>query len=209
MFFESMLLMTMITKIVKLFIVTDPIGNLPVITLIMKKMDPEDRKPYIVKELLISLVGMLIVVLFGEVLVSQVFSLPDYSLYISGGLVLGMIGYKIIFEGSDLTPPNSNTDAGEKRHPFIFPVAIPLTLGPGAIISLIVFTKEIGVIMGLILVLISWTITAVITSTSLFAAKKINSNKGLIRGLEFIIGFLIVMTSVGMIFEGINIFNAV
>ena len=107
-----------------LFLILDPLGNIPVFLSILKPLTPARRRIVLMREMLIAL-GVLFAFLWGGIYVLELMHLRQESVSIAGGIVLFLIGLKMIFPSPE--GMFGETPGGE---PFIVPLAIPLVAGP-------------------------------------------------------------------------------
>jgi multiple antibiotic resistance protein len=182
-----------------LIILMDPLGNIPVLLTVLKGINPRRQRVIIIRELLIAL-GILLVFLFmGKPLLSFL-HLQQEAVTISGGIILLIIGLRMIFPTQDgLMGPQPD---GE---PFIVPLAIPLIAGPSvlAMLMLMTHTGPSNMMHWLLSLIIAWVITAAIL---LVAPKllKVLRERGLIA-LERLMGMILVMMAVQMLIDGVKI----
>lgn len=182
-----------------LIILMDPLGNIPVLLTVLKGINPRRQRVIIIRELLIAL-GILLVFLFmGKSLLSFL-HLQQEAVTISGGIILLIIGLRMIFPTQDgLMGPQPD---GE---PFIVPLAIPLIAGPSvlAMLMLMTHTGPSNMMHWLLSLIIAWVITAAIL---LVAPKllKVLRERGLIA-LERLMGMILVMMAVQMLIDGVKI----
>ena len=177
----------------------DPLGNIPILLSVLKGIDPKRQRVIIIRELLIAL-GILLVFLFMGKPLLNFLHLQQEAVTISGGIILLIIGLRMIFPTRDgLMGPQPN---GE---PFIVPLAIPLIAGPSVLAMLMLMTQSSPGKMThwFFALIIAWTITAVIL---LIAPKllKVLRERGLIA-LERLMGMLLVMMAVQMLIDGVKI----
>ena len=111
--------------------VMDPLGNIPVVLSVLKDIEPRRRRIIIVRELLIAL-AILLLFLFGGQRFLDVLHLQQESVTIAGGIVLLIIGLRMIF-------PQREGVMGAQidGEPFIVPIAVPMIAGPSALATLI------------------------------------------------------------------------
>ena len=90
--------MTVLSAIFLLFIIMDPIGNVPLFLSILKNIAPERRRKIIIRELLIALLVLLIFMFSGKYILALL-QISESSLGIAGGIMLLTISFKMIFPG--------------------------------------------------------------------------------------------------------------
>lgn len=203
--------MLFFSKIIKLLIIMDPIGNMPIFLAVTKKINKQRRTKFVFKELGISLFAMLLILYTGRPIIYDIMQIPNYAIYISGGIVLFLIGHKTIFSGSESFVADKITDEIDdidaESEPSIFPLAVPMTVGPGTIIGLILLINEFNKITASAITFIAWIIYSLVMMSVPLAQSFVSENKGILKGLDFAVGFLIIMSSISLIFEGIHLFK--
>ncbi|SQI46237.1 putative antibiotic transporter [Serratia plymuthica] len=86
----------MISVTVLLFLIMDPLGNLPIFMSVLKHLEPRRRRMVLIRELLIALLLMLIFLFAGEKILAFL-NLRTETVSISGGIILFLIAIKMIF----------------------------------------------------------------------------------------------------------------
>ena len=181
-----------------LFLIMDPLGNIPLFLALLRNVRPERRRLVLVREMIIALV-VLFVFLFGGQYLLHVLQLKQESVGIAGGIVLFLIGVRMIF------PPKEGGVFGDSEgEPFIVPMAIPGIAGPSTMATLMLLghdapTRQVDWSIALLL---AWGGTAVI----LFAATALYRFLGIrvITALERLMGMLLVAVSVQMFLDGVR-----
>jgi len=179
---------------VTLFLIMDPFGNLPVIFSLLKDYDRKKRLSIIIKELLISLVVILIFIFFGKNLMTLL-GLKEESISIAGGIILFLIAIKMIF-------PSSEPMFGAENEPFIVPIAIPMIAGPSLLATLLLFSTNYDISVVLFSALLAWTLSAVIILFFIFISKYIPYK--FFTALEKLMGMILIALSVQMLLDGIS-----
>ncbi|MBN1829413.1 MAG: NAAT family transporter [Deltaproteobacteria bacterium] len=119
--------MSFISAVILLFLVMDPVGNIPLFLSVLKGVNATRQRSIVVRELLIAL-AVLVLFLFAGKYVLKFLNIAEPSLTTAGGIILFLISIHMIFPGySGLFEKESE---GE---PFIVPLAIPYIAGPAAI----------------------------------------------------------------------------
>ncbi len=127
----------MISATVLLFLIMDPLGNLPIFMSVLKHLEPRRRRVVLIRELLIALLLMLIFLFAGEKILAFL-NLRTETVSISGGIILFLIAIKMIFPSQEGN--SSGLSAGEE--PFLVPLAIPLVAGPSILAALMLLSHQ-------------------------------------------------------------------
>ena len=180
-----------------LFLILDPLGNIPVFLSLLKPLAPARRRIVLARELLIAL-AVLFGFLWGGKYVLELMHLRQESVSIAGGIVLFLIGLKMIFPSPE--GMFGETGGGE---PFIVPMAIPLVAGPSGMASVMLLGSQDPGRMGdwSLALFLAWLGTAVI----LFGATRLYKVLGqaFLIAVERLMGMLLVAISVQMLMDGI------
>ncbi len=197
--------MDLIGAAILLFVVMDPLGNIPIFLAVLDKVPAERRYRVLIRELLLALVLLLVFLFVGKYLMAFL-GLSEASVGVAGGIILFLIALKMIFP-----VPRSSRDEydDDQDEPFLVPLAVPMIAGPSAMaILLLLATGEPGRLgIWTLAVLLAWGATAVI----LLAApllKRVLGQRGLIA-TERLMGMLLVAISVQMFLEGVSRFLGV
>jgi small neutral amino acid transporter SnatA (MarC family) len=150
------------------------------------------------RELLVALVVLLAFLLFGRH-VLQILHLRQESISIAGGIVLLLIGIKMIFP----TPEGifGESDAGE---PFIVPMAIPCIAGPSAMAVLMLLGNQnpsASQWSWIAALLIAWLASGIVlfSATALFRV----AGSRVLTAVERLMGMILVALSVQMLLDGV------
>lgn len=189
----------MFSIVLTLFLIMDPLGNIPLFLSALKDVKPERRTKVLVREVLLAFAVLLLFLFLGKYLL-QLLSLQQETISIAGGIILFLIALRMIF------PPERGvlTDQPEGE-PFIVPLAIPLIAGPSILAALLLLQSGPNTTLELLAALtIAWAISAVIllSSTLLYRLLK---ERGLIA-IERLMGMLLVMIAVQMFMNGVASF---
>lgn len=183
-----------------LFLIMDPLGNLPVFLSMLKHVDPKRRRIILVRELCIALV-ILMAFLFGGQTVLNFLNVQPETLSISGGVILFIIAIRMIFP-----QPGGVTGLAAGEEPYIVPMAIPMIAGPSVMASLLLLSsQEPGRLWEWALaLLIAWGASFFILMFYNFFHKLLGE-KGL-KAVERLMGLLLVMISMQMLLNGVKEF---
>ncbi len=193
--------MDLFSAVVTLFLIMDPIGNIPLFLSILKTVAPERRRLVLLREIVLAY-GVLLVFCFAGNYLLKFLGLEQESISIAGGIVLFLIALRMIF------PAEASPTTEVEGEPFLVPLAIPLIAGPSTLAALLLLQRSApGQTVSLFLaVTIAWAISGVILFSSTFFYR-ILRERGLIA-LERLMGMLLVMVAVQMLLNGIKAFLA-
>ncbi|MFQ2215516.1 YhgN family NAAT transporter [Aeromonas dhakensis] len=188
---------------VMLFLIMDPLGNLPVFLSILRHIDPKRRRKVMIRELLFSLVIMMAFLFVGQQILNFL-NLRQEAVSIAGGIILFLIAIKMIFPSEGGV---TGLAAGEE--PFLVPMAIPMIAGPSILASLLLLANQEPTRMAdwSLALLMAWGASAVILMFyEVF--NKLLGERGL-TAVERLMGMLLVMISVQMLLDGVHHYLAV
>ncbi|MEZ9412040.1 YhgN family NAAT transporter [Vibrio lentus] len=190
--------MEILSAATMLFLIMDPLGNLPIVLSILKHIDPKRRRIVLVRELMFALVILLLFLFAGQSIMNFLHVQPE-TLSISGGIILFIIAIKMIFPSA-----GSITGLAAGEEPFIVPMAIPMIAGPSVIAALILLaTQNPDQMFELSLsVLLAWGVTFSILMFNGFFLR-ILGERGL-KAIERLMGLLLVMLSTQMFLDGVK-----
>jgi multiple antibiotic resistance protein len=114
---------------VTLFVVLDPPGLAPVFISLTSGMSPAVKRTIAIEAALTAL-GVLMGALFFGLNILNMLGISLAAFRIAGGLLLFAIAFEMVFERRQERKNNSVTP---RPSPAVFPLAIPLMSGPGAI----------------------------------------------------------------------------
>lgn len=123
--------MTTLSAAVLLFLVLDPLGNIPFFLCVLRNVEEGRRRAIILREMGIAL-GILVLFLFGGQYLLLFLQVSEPALSIAGGIILFIIAIRMIFLGSEKV--FEEVPAGE---PFIVPLAVPSIAGPSAMATVL------------------------------------------------------------------------
>jgi len=129
---------------ITLIVVVDPIGLAPLFVALTGGMEPHERRRIAFRACIIAFIILAIFGLFGENFLSAVgISMPAFR--ISGGVLLFITALDMLFERRTQRRENN---ASSENDPSVFPLAMPLIAGPGAMTSMILLTGEHPDVLG-------------------------------------------------------------
>ena len=88
--------MELINAALLLFVVMDPLGNVPIFLSVLDKVAPERRYRILIRELLVALLILFVFLLAGQYVLAFL-GLEQASISVAGGIILFLIALKMIF----------------------------------------------------------------------------------------------------------------
>ncbi|WP_092404146.1 YhgN family NAAT transporter [Dokdonella immobilis] len=180
-----------------LFLIMDPLGNIPLFLSLLRNVDPARRRLVLIRELLIALAVLFIFLFSGKYLLSAL-QLKAESVSIAGGIVLFLIGIRMIF------PPKDGIFGGDvDSEPFIVPMAIPAVAGPStmAAVMLLANSNPGRTVDWSIALFLAWLATSVLLISSTYLYRWLGHS--VLVALERLMGMLLVALSVQMFLDGV------
>lgn len=136
----------LLTAFVTLFVIIDPIALAPLFIPLTQGMSAAQRRRIALRACLVAAGILTVFAIVGEKLLTLIgISIPAFR--IAGGVLLFLTALDMLFERrtrrrEDKTHPDEKGHSGED--PSVFPLAIPLIAGPGAIASMILLVGQAG-----------------------------------------------------------------
>lgn len=142
---DSLLLAAFVT----FFVAIDPVAMAPMFTTMTARMSPAWRRKMAFKSIAIA-TGILLAFAFGGAWLLEQIHVSIDAFRIAGGLLLFLIAVDMLFEkrAERRDERAEKVAAQQAEHPehqddiSVFPLAIPLIAGPGAIASIMLFFAE-------------------------------------------------------------------
>ena len=190
--------MTIASAAILLFLILDPLGNIPVFLSLLRGMPAHRQRVVLVREMLIAL-GVLMAFLWGGRYALELMHLRQESVSIAGGIVLFLIGLRMIFP-----PPEGIMGELPDGEPFIVPMAIPLVAGPSGMAAVMLMGSQEPGRMGAwsLALLVAWAATAAILFSATYLYKWLGAR--VLSAIERLMGMVIVAISVQMFLDGIS-----
>jgi len=130
----------MIDRMVQDFLIIwatiDPIGTMALFAGLTAKLSPANRRKTAYKAIAYATAVLLGAIVIGQLILSAM-GVSLLSFQLAGGIILFLFGLQMIFSA------NTNGDKGDAEHDIaVFPLAIPATATPGAILAVILLTDN-------------------------------------------------------------------
>ena len=190
--------MTVYSAIFLLFLIMDPIGNVPLFLSTLKNVPIERRRKIIIRELLIALLVLLFFMFTGKYIL-QLLQIAQSSLGIAGGIMLFIIAIKMIFPGR-----RNLFDHSDNMEPLVVPLAVPLLAGPSAIAAVILLMAQEPSrwLEWMVALVVAWLVAGIILVSSETLGRRLGVRA--LLAIERLMGILLMLVSVDMILDGVK-----
>lgn len=195
--------MSLYTAAITLFLVLDPIGNIPIFLSVLGDLDAQRRRKIIVRETVIALLILAVFLFFGKYILKGMNISPP-AVSIGGGTVLFLIALRMIFPGSKWESGSQRMEGDEE--PLIVPLAVPLLAGPSAMATLVLFAnQEPDRLWSWFLALvIAWLAASIVLLGADFLRKRLGRRA--LAALERLMGMILITMATEMLLTGIRSF---
>jgi len=180
-----------------LFLVLDPIGNIPAFLSILSNVPPERCRRIIARELGIALVALILFLFLGKYILTAL-QVSQGSLGAAGGIILFLIALRMVFPG-----PKGTFTEDVEGEPFIVPLAIPLVAGPAAMATLMLLMARApeNWPKWLAALLLAWGASSIILLLAGQLARLLG--KRTLVAIERLMGLILTAVAVEMLIHGI------
>jgi multiple antibiotic resistance protein len=186
-------------KLVLLYtVIVDPLASFSVFFVATAHMTHNERIRTATLAIVVATALSFVVLIFGQQLL-VLFSTTIDDFKVAGGLILGILGIKMALGGSvtDLDTKHSSARA------IAAIIATPLLTGPATITSIIITTKEFGMILTGLALLIVLAATAILFYQADRLGKKLSMT--VVQVVSTILGLITLSWAVKFIREGLGI----
>ena len=197
-----------ISAFVTLFVIIDPIGLTPLFVAMTAGKTAQQRRSIPLRAVLTAAGLLAIFGIAGEFVLSKIgIGMPAFR--ISGGILLFLTAIEMLFEKR--TPRREKTaEDDEGTDPAVFPLAMPLIGGPGAMTSMILLTGQYSgdianqaMIHGVMLVVLLMVFLMFVTSGVM---ERFLGNTG-INLVTRLMGMFLAALSVQFVLDGLRDFG--
>ncbi|CUH53615.1 MarC family protein [Shimia sp. R11_0] len=198
-----------ITAFVTLFVIIDPIGLFPIYVSLTQGVPAQQRRMIAIRACVTAFIILSVFAFLGEAVLNGIgISMPAFR--IAGGILLFLTALDMLFERRTKRREDQAEEAEEDYpDPSIFPLAIPLLAGPGAITSVILLAgQESGVqttvaVLGVALLVLSIVFCLFLTAGFL---ERLLGRTG-ITVITRLLGMLLAALAVQFILDGLKDFG--
>lgn len=205
--FLSSVLVTLIT----LLPIINPVSTAILLLSISEHLTKKDLNRQIIMAC-IYMTGILVVFLLAGHFIMIFFGISIPGIRIAGGMVIGFLGFKMLFPGEAKITQAEKQEAIKKSNISFSPLAMPSLAGPGAIATVITISSTIDgrhgydKVFAFTGVIIAIVITAIISWLVLRSANFVSRILGVngVDSLSRIMGFLLICTGIQFAIIGVQ-----
>jgi len=199
---------TMISAFTTLLVTVDPPGLAPLFLGLTQGMTRAQRQQVAVRGSVMGFAILTVFALFGASILGAL-GISMGAFRIAGGLMLFAIAFEMIFEKRNERKEKTTGDAITKDHIHnlaVFPLAIPLIAGPGAISATVLISGAVEGWIGKLQLIAVIAVVLGLVFVSLYLAERLNRFLGVTGRalLTRLLGVLLAALSVQFVVDGVK-----
>ncbi len=199
------------TSFLAFIVIMDPIGLVPVFLAVTADYTERERRVIARRASIAAAVILTLFGLFGGPLLDYLGISLD-ALRIAGGLLLFKLAWDMVVGQRTRATPEEKEDAADREDVAVFPLALPLLVGPGAMTTMLVLLGEAGQRPTYVAIVFgSATVVLILDWITLRVASRINNRLGRtgINVATRILGIILTALSVQLVADGaLNLLRA-
>lgn len=200
----------LITALTTMFIIIDPPGLAPVFVALTQGMSAAQRRAIAIRACMVSLVLMIIFLFLGEAVLGFV-GISMNAFRIAGGILLFLTALDMLFQKRQARREENAAEGQAEHHddPSVFPLALPLIVGPGAITTIILLAgqadgaADFGAIAGVLLAVLLIVFLAFLAAPTI---ERVLGKTGL-NIVTRVLGMLLAALAVQFVLDGLRGFG--
>ena len=200
----------LIAAFTTMFIIMDPPGLVPVFIALTQGMSAEQRRAIAVRACIVAGVLMILFLFVGEAVLGFIGISMD-AFRIAGGILLFLTALDMLLQRRQARRAD-NAAEGQAEHqddPSVFPLALPLIVGPGAITTIILLAgnatsaADFGAIAGVLMAVLLITFLAFLVAPTIERAL----GKTGLNIVTRVLGMLLAALAVQFVLDGLRGFG--
>jgi len=200
----------LIAAFTTMFIIMDPPGLVPVFIALTQGMSAEQRRAIAVRACIVAGVLMILFLFVSEAVLGFIGISMD-AFRIAGGILLFLTALDMLFQRRQARRAD-NAAEGQAEHqddPSVFPLALPLIVGPGAITTIILLAgnatsaADFGAIAGVLMAVLLITFLAFLVAPTIERAL----GKTGLNIVTRVLGMLLAALAVQFVLDGLRGFG--
>ena len=197
------------TVLITFLVIIDPVGLVPVFMSLTYHQPPERRGRTALSSTLAAAAILTLFSIAGNHLLPMLgITLP--ALQISGGILLLLLSIEMVFarqSGLRSTTDAEKSEAQHKSDVALFPLAVPLIAGPGAITSSVMLMERAsgnlamqGIVIGLMLAVLALTYVSFLAASRLMGVLGVTG----VNVIGRVLGIILAALAVQFVIEGLG-----
>ncbi len=193
-----------VTVFLAIFIVVDPFGIVPVYLSLTAGFSPQRLRSTILKSTIVAFVVLCLFIFTGNAIL-RFLGIQAGSFFIAGGILMFIVSIDLLLGKPGRT---KTSEASEDREDVsIFPLAIPMLAGPGAITSILLYGSEEPTLGYIRLILVGSVVLALVCAgltmrLSSFFIRVLGTTG--VSVIERIMGIVLTALSVQFVYDGLQ-----
>ena len=200
----------LIAAFTTMFIILDPPGLAPVFIALTQGMTASQRRTIAIRACVVSACLMLLFLFLGEAVLGFIGISMD-AFRIAGGILLFLTALDMLFQKRQARREENAAEGQAEHHddPSVFPLALPLIVGPGAITTIILLAgqadgaADFGAIAGVLMAVLLITFLAFLAAPGI---ERVLGKTGL-NIVTRVLGMLLAALAVQFVLDGLRGFG--
>ncbi|MBI4826189.1 MAG: MarC family protein [Nitrospirae bacterium] len=195
-----------------IFVIVNPVSGILTFISLTEGMSPDERNGVALRSVTVACIMAIVFAVAGEGIM-RFFSITVDSLRVAGGVLLFLIAIDMLHGrvSRESVTPEEVRDASNRDYVAVFPMAIPLLTGPGAITTVIILIRTGRTLEMKLITLLAIVLTFFLSYLFFRFANTINRIIGVTVSLVItrIMGLLLGAIAVNFVTEGLwNIYKS-
>lgn len=152
-----------VSSVISLFAILNPIGLIPVYEELLADVEPRRRPGLFLVTTLTGFLTLTVLTFTGRFIMDSVFHITIEEFRIAGGIILTVLGVKRVVFLSHEHWDTAHHDLAELG---AVPMAVPLLVGPGSIVTGILILDREGALVAFLSIVISFLIVIAVLNLS-------------------------------------------
>ena len=191
-----------------LFVTIDPIGLAPLFIGLTSDMTPSQRRSVALRACLIALLLMVIFLFAGQIILDTM-GITIHAFRVAGGLLLFYMAFEMVYgkrQDRKLKESETAITADQIANISVFPLALPLIAGPGAISATILLASQSVTIEWRLILLVIIAFVILLVWLAFIASQVLDRLLGFTGRmiLTRLLGVLLAALSVQFVVDGVK-----
>lgn len=194
-----------LSSFLTLFVVIDPIGMAPLF-LALTEGRPEEERRSIARRSVLVAAGILLVFAVGGAWLLARLGITLDAFRVAGGILLFRIAVGMVFAQRERETDEEHAEAQQRDDITVFPLAIPLIAGPGAMASVMILSSQIAGPRGLGIVVAVTAANLLLTYVAFRTARTLSRLLGQtgVNVVTRVLGVLLAALAVQYVADGVR-----